>query len=77
MPSEASAAGGELVDEPTVAFSPDVPEQAAERVDGSVDVPDTVQVGLVRGDGWEGIAQRLGELTEIRVRHPERVAEGW
>ncbi len=36
-----------------------------------------VRVGLVRGEGWAGIAERLGELTEVRVRHPERVAEGW
>ena len=43
-----------------------------QQADGSVVVPDAVRVGLVRG-----VAERLGELTEIRVRHPERVAEGW
>lgn len=42
------------------------------QAEGSVVVPDAVRVGLVRG-----VAERLGELTEIRVRHPERVAEGW
>jgi hypothetical protein len=29
------------------------------------------------GDGWVEFGERLGELTEVRVRHPERVAEGW
>ena len=29
------------------------------------------------GDEWQEFGERLGELTEVRVRHPERVAEGW
>jgi hypothetical protein len=27
--------------------------------------------------GVDGLVERLSELTEIRVRHPERVGEGW
>jgi len=40
---------------------------------GGLELP-AEQAGQLR---WQGYGERLAELTEIRVRHPERLAEAW